>query len=68
MKATQEPGPVQHLEVIETNKSGATITWQKPMHDGGSRLTGYVIELAPKDTEDWTEIGDIKLQSFKVGF
>ena len=66
VKATQEPGPVQLLEVIETNKSGATVTWQKPLHDGGSRLTGYSIELSPKDVEEWINIGDVKLQSFKV--
>ena len=66
IKATQEPGPVQQLQVIETNKSGATVTWQKPIHDGGSRLTGYVVEISPKDAEEWTEIGDVKLQSIKV--
>ena len=66
VKATQEPGPVQRLEIIETNKSGCSIAWQKPLHDGGSRLTGYTVELSPKDAEEWVEIGDVKLQSFKV--
>ena len=66
VKATQEPGPVQRLEIVDVSKSGATVTWQKPLHDGGSRLTGYTVELSPKDAEEWEEVGDVKLQSFKV--
>lgn len=68
VKATQEPGPVQRLEVVETTKSSCTITWQKPLHDGGSRLTGYTVELSLKEAEDWSEVGDVKLQSYKVLF
>ena len=66
VKATQEPGPVQKLEIVEVTKSDATITWQKPMHNGGSRLTGYIIEITPKDAEQWIKVGEEKLQSFKV--
>uniref|UniRef100_H2YFD5 Titin n=1 Tax=Ciona savignyi TaxID=51511 RepID=H2YFD5_CIOSA len=52
VKITQEPGPVQKLEIVETTKSSAVLNWLKPNHDGGSRLIGYIVELAPKDSDD----------------
>ena len=66
VKATQEPGPVQRLEVTETTNSSVNISWHKPIHDGGSRLTGYVVEVAPKDTDDWEEVADVRVLSYKV--
>uniref|UniRef100_A0A8C0VU40 Titin n=1 Tax=Cyanistes caeruleus TaxID=156563 RepID=A0A8C0VU40_CYACU len=29
--------------------------WEKPEHDGGSRILGYLVEMLPKGTEKWKE-------------
>lgn len=68
IKITQEPGPVQKLVVSETTNTTATIAWEKPAHDSGSRISGYVVELTPKDTDDWKEVGIVKTLSHKVKF
>uniref|UniRef100_H2YLF2 Titin n=1 Tax=Ciona savignyi TaxID=51511 RepID=H2YLF2_CIOSA len=67
VKITQEPGPVQKLEIVETTKSSAVLNWLKPNHDGGSRLIGYIVELAPKDSDDWEVVSeDVKVLSYKI--
>uniref|UniRef100_A0A3P8WE53 Titin n=1 Tax=Cynoglossus semilaevis TaxID=244447 RepID=A0A3P8WE53_CYNSE len=42
------PLPPQKLEVIDVTKTSVILGWEKPEHDGGSRLTGYVIEAFVK--------------------
>uniref|UniRef100_A0A8C4UH07 Titin n=1 Tax=Falco tinnunculus TaxID=100819 RepID=A0A8C4UH07_FALTI len=50
----------QKLEVIDTTKSTVTLAWEKPLHDGGSRLTGYVIEASKAGTERWLKVVTLK--------
>uniref|UniRef100_A0A493TY77 Titin n=1 Tax=Anas platyrhynchos platyrhynchos TaxID=8840 RepID=A0A493TY77_ANAPP len=50
----------QKLEVIDTTKSTVTLAWEKPPHDGGSRLTGYVIEASKAGTERWLKVVTVK--------
>lgn len=35
------------------NRSGATLTWEVPEYDGGSPITGYVIELRNRGSIKW---------------
>uniref|UniRef100_A0A8C0VUH1 Titin n=1 Tax=Cyanistes caeruleus TaxID=156563 RepID=A0A8C0VUH1_CYACU len=50
----------QKLEVIDTTKTTVTLAWDKPLHDGGSRLTGYVIEASKAGTERWLKVVTLK--------
>ena len=64
--------PSQPL-IDEITKDSATLSWKKPSNDGGSKLTGYVVEKKKKG-EDWTECAQVpanettaKVPNLKVG-
>lgn len=54
------PLPPHKLEVVDVTKSTVTLGWEKPEHDGGSRLTGYVIEACKFGTDKWMKVATLK--------
>lgn len=62
------PGAPGSPQASETSVDSITLTWQKPRDDGGSPITGYVLEKRNKGKERWiaacqTTISD---QTFRV--
>uniref|UniRef100_A0A8C4UEI0 Titin n=1 Tax=Falco tinnunculus TaxID=100819 RepID=A0A8C4UEI0_FALTI len=53
VEAKNVPGPPQNVEVTDVNRFGATLTWEPPEYDGGSPVTGYVIELRNRGSIKW---------------
>lgn len=49
------PGPPGAPRGIETSEDSITIAWQKPRHDGGAPITGYVIEKRLISEDKWTK-------------
>uniref|UniRef100_A0A452HGV7 Titin n=1 Tax=Gopherus agassizii TaxID=38772 RepID=A0A452HGV7_9SAUR len=64
--ATEEPAPPKRLDIIDTTKSSAVLAWLKPDHDGGSRVTGYLLEMKQKGSDYWAEAGQTKQLTFTV--
>lgn len=58
--ATEEPAPPKRLDIIDTTSSTATLVWMKPEHDGGSRITGYIVETRKKGSDHWVVGGQTK--------
>lgn len=58
--ATEEPAPPKRLDIIDTTSSTATLVWMKPEHDGGSRVTGYIVETRKKGSDHWVVGGQTK--------
>lgn len=48
------------LEVVDVTRSTVTLAWEKPLYDGGSRLTGYVLEACKAGTERWMKVVTLK--------
>ncbi|CAF3532318.1 unnamed protein product, partial [Adineta steineri] len=46
-------------KVEKITKDSVTLSWKKPANDGGTRITGYVIEKKPADGRDWTEVAEV---------
>lgn len=44
--------------VDKITKNSVALSWTKPTNDGGSKLTGYVIEKKKKG-EDWMECANV---------
>lgn len=48
------------LQIVDVTKSSVTLHWEKPLHDGGSRLTGYMIEACKLGSDRWSSVATTK--------
>uniref|UniRef100_A0A671TUU6 Titin n=1 Tax=Sparus aurata TaxID=8175 RepID=A0A671TUU6_SPAAU len=60
IKISEKPQPPGKVSVVDVTCSTVTLAWEKPEHDGGSRISYYEIELAPKDSEAWSVCASVK--------
>uniref|UniRef100_A0A7N8Y9B5 Titin n=1 Tax=Mastacembelus armatus TaxID=205130 RepID=A0A7N8Y9B5_9TELE len=60
IKISEKPQPPGKVSVVDVTHSTATLTWEKPEHDGGSRISHYEVELAPKNSEAWSVCASVK--------
>lgn len=54
------PSMPQDLQIVDVTKSSVTLHWEKPLHDGGSRVTGYSIEACKVGSDRWSPVADVK--------
>lgn len=66
IKITKEPGQVFRFEVTSITRRSAVVAWEKPIHNGGSRITGYLVQLCSEDSDEFDDLGEIKTMSYKV--
>jgi titin len=60
-KAPEAPGkPVGPLEAKDINRTAITLRWQEPETDGGSPLTGYMLEQREAKRTQWTKVTTVK--------
>uniref|UniRef100_A0A8C4QF40 Fibronectin type-III domain-containing protein n=1 Tax=Eptatretus burgeri TaxID=7764 RepID=A0A8C4QF40_EPTBU len=53
---SEEPAPPKHLKVVDTTRTSVSLAWTKPDHDGGSRISSYMIEMKQKGSDHWLEV------------
>ena len=54
------PAPPREVEVSEIFSSSCQLSWTEPEDDGGSPITGYIIETKNLDKkEKWSEFGEV---------
>uniref|UniRef100_A0A8C4UFN7 Titin n=1 Tax=Falco tinnunculus TaxID=100819 RepID=A0A8C4UFN7_FALTI len=64
-----KPGPPGNPRVLDSSKSSITIAWNKPIYDGGSEITGYMVEIALPEEDEWkivTPPAGLKATSFTI--
>lgn len=54
------PSVPPNLQIDDVTKSSVTLHWEKPLHDGGSRLTGYIIEACKVGSDRWSAVATVK--------
>lgn len=50
---TEPPNPPTDLIITDIDKHAVTLTWEPPEYDGGSPVTGYVVERLDPSTGIW---------------
>lgn len=59
-----KPDPPHRLSVTGCTKDTVGLKWEPPDLDGGSPVTGYVVEMRPTNKKAWTKVDDT--QSLKL--
>lgn len=50
----EPPGPPVQPRVTDSTRTSVTLGWLPPEEEGGSVITGYLIEMQKVDQVDWT--------------
>lgn len=66
IRVSQAPSAPENLYVTDVTADSASLAWTKPLHDGGTLITGYVIEAQKKDTDQWAHVAAIKALDYTV--
>uniref|UniRef100_A0A7N8X326 Titin n=1 Tax=Mastacembelus armatus TaxID=205130 RepID=A0A7N8X326_9TELE len=68
IKVSERPLPPGKVSVCEVTGTSVTLTWEKPDHDGGSRITGYIVEMQSKGSDKWSQVMVVKTnEAFVTG-
>jgi len=51
------PSAPTNLGVTETGDGFISVAWDTPRSDGGSPITGYIVQVNRSGTRGWTEAG-----------
>jgi len=54
------PDAPQNLSITGCTESTVGLKWEPPALDGGSPITGYVVEMRPTNKKAWTKVEDTK--------
>uniref|UniRef100_A0A3B3WW88 Titin n=1 Tax=Poecilia mexicana TaxID=48701 RepID=A0A3B3WW88_9TELE len=60
VKVSEKPQPPGKITLKDVTKNSVTLSWEKPEHDGGSRVGCYVVEIQPKGVDKWTQATIVK--------
>uniref|UniRef100_A0A3Q3JJU8 Fibronectin type-III domain-containing protein n=1 Tax=Monopterus albus TaxID=43700 RepID=A0A3Q3JJU8_MONAL len=67
-----KPGPPNNPKVMDTSRSTVSLTWGKPIYDGGCEIQAYIVEVCNGASDEWfictpsTGIADTKFTVTKL--
>ena len=63
------PGEPSKLRVVDSTKTSITLGWEKPVYDGGSEITHYMLEQMNTEDREWVTINpQVKTCEYVVSY
>lgn len=67
VKVLDSPSAVRDLQVVDVTRNSAYIQWDKPVQDGGSTVSCYIVERRPTTRKSWNTVAtDVMRESYRV--
>uniref|UniRef100_A0A8V5GG56 Uncharacterized protein n=1 Tax=Melopsittacus undulatus TaxID=13146 RepID=A0A8V5GG56_MELUD len=60
IKVAEVPQPPGKITVDDVTRNSVSLSWEKPEHDGGSKIIQYIVEMQAKGSEKWSECARVK--------
>uniref|UniRef100_A0A672I9Y4 Fibronectin type-III domain-containing protein n=1 Tax=Salarias fasciatus TaxID=181472 RepID=A0A672I9Y4_SALFA len=75
IKISEVPLPPSKVTLVDLTKTSVSLAWEKPAHDGGSKVmcynvefNNYIVEKRDTNTQEWQMVAsNIARTSFKAG-
>ncbi|CAJ1057448.1 titin-like [Xyrichtys novacula] len=66
VKVSEAPPPLGRITLCDVTRNSARISWEKPDHDGGSKILYYVVEMQVKGDDTWAICSETKAQEVTI--
>uniref|UniRef100_A0A3Q2NTD6 Titin n=1 Tax=Fundulus heteroclitus TaxID=8078 RepID=A0A3Q2NTD6_FUNHE len=66
IKVSEVPQPPNKVTLVDVTKTSASLAWEKPVHDGGSKVMCYNVEFKPKSGDKWGTACTVKVPEATV--
>uniref|UniRef100_A0A6I8QSE0 Titin n=1 Tax=Xenopus tropicalis TaxID=8364 RepID=A0A6I8QSE0_XENTR len=66
VKVSERPLPPGKITLVDVTRNSVSLTWEKPEHDGGSRILAYIVEMQSKGSEKWATCSTVKTTEAKI--
>uniref|UniRef100_A0A3B4V077 Fibronectin type-III domain-containing protein n=1 Tax=Seriola dumerili TaxID=41447 RepID=A0A3B4V077_SERDU len=60
VKVSEAPLPPGKITLSDVTCNSARLSWEKPDHDGGSKITCYIVEMQAEGDDTWTICSESK--------
>uniref|UniRef100_A0A7N8WKS1 Titin n=1 Tax=Mastacembelus armatus TaxID=205130 RepID=A0A7N8WKS1_9TELE len=60
VKVSEAPLPPGKVVLVDVTRHSVTLSWEKPDHDGGSKIINYIVEMQPKGDDKWSVCSEVK--------
>ncbi|KAM6937763.1 titin-like [Xenentodon cancila] len=66
VKVSEPPPPPGKITLCNVTSNNAKLTWERPDHDGGSKISCYIVEMQAKGDETWTKYSENKVLEMTI--